>query len=120
MLMNDLNFFGFLFESLVIRDLRIYVEAHQGQVYHYRHHDTGKEIDAIVELADGRWGAFEIKLGQNHIDDAAKNLLSIQSSMSSLPGSNGPHVLCIICGLTSYAYQRDDGVYVIPITALRD
>lgn len=120
MLMHDLNLFGLLFESLVIRDLRIYVEAHLGQVFHYRHHDTGKKIDAVIELADGRWGALEIKLGQNQIDDAAKNLLAIKDSMSDPKGVNGPHVLCVVCGLTNYAYRREDGVYVIPITALRD
>ncbi len=120
MLLSDLNLFGFLFESLVIRDLRIYVEANQGQVFHYRHHDTGNEIDAVIELADGRWGAFEVKLGANQVDEAAKNLLAIQSAMSKSPGTNGPSVLCVICGLIDFAYQRDDGIFVIPITALKD
>jgi hypothetical protein len=118
MLINDLNLFGFLFESLVIRDLRIYAGANQGRVFHYRHHSTGKEIDAVVELADGRWGAFEIKLGANQIDRAAENLISIQSTMLKSNESRSPQVLCVICGLTNYAYRRDDGVFVVPITAL--
>lgn len=119
-LMKDLHLFGFLFESLVVRDLRIYAEANLGQVFHYRNHNTGKEIDAIIELADGRWGAFEIKLGANQIDRAAENLLAIQSSIAKSDKETGPQVLCVICGLTNYAYQRNDGVFVIPITALRD
>ncbi|MDD2302100.1 MAG: DUF4143 domain-containing protein [Eubacteriales bacterium] len=118
MLINDLNLFGFLFESLVIRDLRIYAGANQGRVFHYKHHDTGKEIDAVVELADGRWGAFEIKLGANQIDRAAENLISIQSTMLKSDESRSPQVLSVICGLTNYAYRRDDGVFVVPITAL--
>ena len=88
--------------------------------YHYRNHNTGKEIDAIIELVDGRWGAFEIKLGTSQIDHAAENLLAIQSSIVKSNKETGPQVLCVICGLTNYAYQRNDGVFAIPITALRD
>ena len=121
MLINDLNLFGFIFESLVIRDLRIYAEANRGQVFHYRQHDTGKEIDAVVELPDGRLGAFEVKLGANQIDSAAENLIAIQASMTKGSKSKGPQVLCVICGLSNYAYQRkNDGVFVVPITALRE
>ena len=120
MLLHDLNFFGFFFESLVIRDMRIYAEANQGRVFHYRHHDTGKEIDAIVEMPDGKWGAFEIKLGANQIEQAAENLLSVQKHLSQEGKASTPELLCVICGLSGYAYQRKDGVFVIPITTLRD
>jgi hypothetical protein len=72
--LSDLNYMGFLFESLVVRDLRIFAQAIDGRVYHYRD-DQGCEIDAIVELADGRWGAFEVKLGPGRVDEGAQNLL---------------------------------------------
>jgi hypothetical protein len=120
LLLQDLNYLGFLFESMVIRDLRIYTEAHQGNIFHYRHHDTGREVDAIIETADGSWGAFEIKLGENQVDEAAKNLLEVQSFMAESGASSPPKVLAVLCGLSSGAYQRPDGVYVIPVTALKD
>lgn len=117
-LLNDLNTFGFLFEGLCIRDLRIYAESFGGQLFHYRDH-SGREIDAVIELPDGRWGAFEIKLGANQIDTAAKELLAIQKLMSDDPKAKPPELLCVICGLTNYAYTREDGVRVVPITSLK-
>lgn len=117
MLLNDLNLFGFLFESLVIRDLRIYSEFYGGKVFHYRHLDTSHELDAVVEFPDGRWIAIEIKLGANQIDAAAMSLLSFKQHYSN--GKSDPTALVIICGLTSYSYQREDGVYVVPITSLK-
>lgn len=115
LLMQDLKTFGFLFEALCERDLRIYAEAAGGHLFHYRDY-AGREIDAVVELPDGRWGAFEIKLGANQIDKAATNLLAIKESMLEKP----PAFLCVICGLTNMAYTRKDGVMVVPITALKD
>ncbi len=114
MLFNDLNTFGFLFEALCERDLRIYAEANDGKLFHYRD-SNNREIDAVVEMPDGSWGAFEIKLGANQIDKAAENLLSIKKAMQS----NEPSFLCIICGMTNMAYTRKDGVMVVPITALK-
>lgn len=119
MLLKDLNFFGFIFESLVIRDLKIYAEANRGSVYHFRHHDTGDEIDAVIELDDGTWGAFEIKLGHNQVDKAAENLLKIKMNLDELNNKQSPTVLCVICGLGEYAYKRPDGVFVIPINSLK-
>lgn len=119
MLMNDLNTFGFLFESLCIRDLSVYAESFGGRLYHYRDSE-GREIDAVVEFPDGRWGAFEVKLGADRIDEAAENLLKIDELTSRDPKSKKPSVLCVICGIISAAYKRDDGVYVIPITALKN
>ena len=117
-LFNDLNTFGFIFEALCEHDLRIYAEASGGRMYHYR---DGKdnEMDAVVEMHDGSWGAFEIKLGADKIDDGAKNLLRISKLLAG-NGAATPKVLCVICGMTKYAYRRPDGVYVVPITALRD
>lgn len=119
MLLKDLNFFGFIFESLVIRDLKIYAEANRGSVYHFRHHDTGDEIDAVIELDDGTWGAFEIKLGHNQVDRAAENLLKIKMNLDQTNNKHSPTVLCVIFGLGEYAYKRPDGVFVIPINSLK-
>lgn len=120
MLLKDLNLFGFIFESLVIRDLKIYAEANRGSVYHFRHHDTGDEIDAVIELDDGTWGAFEIKLGHNQVDKASENLLKIKMNFDQMNHEKSPTVLCVICGLGEYAYKRPDGVFVVPIGCLRE
>lgn len=116
-LINDLNTFGFLFESLVERDLKIYGESFGAKLLHYQDY-KGHEIDAALELEDGRWCAFEIKLGGHQIDEAAKNLIKINNSIVS-NGGRGPSVMCVICGMSNAAYLRDDGVYVVPITALK-
>ena len=75
------------------------------------------EIDAVVELPNGKWGAFEIKLGANQIDAAAKDLLKMRDIMER--EGTAPSILCVICGMTNMAYTREDGVLVVPITALR-
>lgn len=117
MLLNDLNTFGFIFEALCEHDLKIYASGCGGELFHFRD-DRGNEIDAIVELADGRWGAFEIKLGANQIDSAAEELLKMKKIMEK--EGREPSVLCVICGMSNMAYKRADGVFVVPITALRD
>ena len=117
-LLNDLETLGFLFESLCERDLKIYAESFGAHLYHYQDY-ANKEIDAVLELQDGRWCAFEIKLGANQIDEAARNLLSIRNSIEE-SGGTLPSVMCVICGLSNAAYQREDGVFVVPITALKN
>ena len=117
-LFSDLNTFGLLFESLCIRDLRIYSEAIEAKLYHYRD-EKGREIDAVIELSDGKWGAFEIKLGANQIDKAAEKLIRISKLMASDKKSVTPEILCVICGISGYAYTREDGVMVVPITELK-
>ena len=117
-LIKDLDTFGFMFEALVERDLRIYAESFGGELYHYQDY-KGNEIDAVVELENGDWCGIEIKLGANKIDEAAQKLLKIKKSIIE-NGGKGPKSLCIICGLTNAAYKRPDGIYVIPITSLRD
>ena len=114
-LMGDLNTFGFMFESLCEHDLQIYAECAGGSLYHYRD-DSGREVDAIVESEDGSWGAFEIKLGAGQIDDAAEHLLRMRDVFESR--GNTPFVLCVISGLSNWAYRRPDGVFVVPITSL--
>lgn len=117
-LIGDLETFGFLFEALCERDLKIYDESFGSQLYHYQDYDN-KEIDAVIELKDGRWCAFEIKLGANQIDQAASNLLDIREKIIK-DGGKAPSTMCVLCGLTNAAYQRPDGVYVVPITALKN
>ena len=113
-LLNDLELFGFMFESLVVRDLRIYIEHLGGSLYHYRD-SNGDEIDAILELSDGEIGAIEIKLGVGKIDEAAKNLIKYSNKFKIKP-----KFLCVISGMIDYAYKREDGVYVVPLLALKD
>ena len=114
---DDINTMGFLFESLCTRDLRIYADKLNGAVYYYRD-KNGLEADAIVHLNNGDWGAVEIKLGGNEIDEAAKNLIKLKNKIDT-DDMREPRFLMILTGL-SYAYRREDGVYVIPIGCLRD
>mgnify|MGYP003371228792 FL=1 len=117
-LINDLNTFGFLFEALVERDLKIYADSFNAKCYHYQDYQD-KEIDSVIELEDGNWCAFEIKLGAHQIEKAANDLLNLKKQIERENGKV-PSVLCVICGLTNAAYQRPDGVYVVPITALKN
>ena len=117
-LIGDLETFGFLFEALVERDLKIYAESFGANLFHYQDYNN-KEIDAVIELEDGRWCAFEIKLGANQIDKAATELVTLHNSIEQ-EGGIAPSVLCVICGLSNAAYVRPDGVFVVPITALKN
>ncbi len=118
-LLNNLETYGCMFESMCVRDLTIYAEAVEGELYHYRD-KKNYEIDAIIELCDGRWAAFEIKVGFNQVDEAAENLLKVCEYLSSSSRAGAPEFMCVICGMSTAAYRRQDGVYVIPITALKD
>ncbi len=115
-LINDLQTFGFLFEALAERDLSIYASASGCKLYHYQDYKDN-EVDAIVEAPDGEWGAIEIKLGAGEIDYAAKTLLKADKAMREATGK-GAAFLAVVCGLISYGYTREDGINVIPITAL--
>ena len=117
MLMEDFNTFGLLFESLCIRDLRIYSQALDGEVFHYRDKND-LEVDAIIRLDDGRWGAIEIKLGSSEIDVAAKNLFKLKSKIDE-EKMGQPSFLMVLTG-TEYGYKREDGIYVIPIACLKN
>lgn len=118
MLINDLETLGFLFESLCVRDLRIYAESFNAQLYHYQDYKN-REVDAVISFEDGSWGAFEIKLGANQIESAAKNLLALRNDLMKENPKLAPSLLCVICGLSNAAYLRPDGVFVVPITALK-
>ena len=117
MLLHDLHTFGFIFESLCEHDLKIYAQVNDGELYHFRD-DKGNEVDAVVQWPDGSWGAFEIKLGAKQIDQASQNLIKIKN-IFEMEGEQPPAILAVICGLSNMAYQRKDGVFVIPITALK-
>lgn len=117
-LIGDLETFGFLFEALVEHDLKIYAESFGANVFHYQDYNN-KEVDAIIELEDGQWCAFEIKLGANQIDKAAADLVALKNAITENDGI-APSVLCVICGMSNAAYVRPDGVFVVPITALKN
>jgi hypothetical protein len=114
-LLYDLNTFGFMFEALVERDLRIYIEYLDGHLYHFRDNASGDEVDAILELRDGSYGAIEIKLTDKGIEDAKKSLLKFYKNVKVKP-----KFMCIIVGYYEAIIQdKDTGIYIVPITALK-
>ena len=113
-LFRNMGLFGSLFEALAIRDLRVYSQVIDGQVYHY-HDTTGLEVDAIVSLADGRWCAIEIKLNSGE-DEGARNLIRFRNK-TRLADGTGPSFLAVLTG-TGFYHVRPDGVLVIPIGCL--
>ena len=116
-MIGDLETFGFLFEALVERDLKIYAESFGANVFHYQVYNI-KEIDAVIELENGSWCAFEIKLGANQIEKAATELIALRDDIVKACGS-APSILSVICAMANAAYVRPDGVFEIPITALK-
>ncbi|MCM1483131.1 MAG: DUF4143 domain-containing protein [Muribaculaceae bacterium] len=119
-LMNDLNTFGLMFETLCIRDLRVYADAIGGTVYHYRD-KNGLECDAVVHLKNGRYGLIEVKLGgEKLINEGASNLVKLAEKIDT-DKMNPPSFLMVLTGVGQYAYKRpSDGVYVVPIGSLKD
>ncbi|WP_244963363.1 ATP-binding protein [Actinomyces trachealis] len=115
-LLRDIEAFGLQFESLCVRDLRVYAEANDGTVYHYRD-KTGLEADAVVVLADGRWAPVEIKLGTRQLDAAAAHLRRLRDRVD-LDRMREPSFLVVITAGAA-AYRRDDGVLVLPLACLR-
>ncbi len=118
-LVNDLKTFGFLFETLCVRDLRVFADALNGQVYHYRDKD-GLECDAVVHLRNGAYGLIEIKLGgEKLIEEGAESLKAMQSKIDT-GKMKAPSFLMVLTGTGDYAYRRHDGVYVVPIGCLKN
>ncbi len=118
-LINDLNTFGFLFETLCIRDLRVFADALDGEVYHYRD-KAGQECDAVIHLRNGKYGLIEIKLGGDKlIEEGAKSLKSMVKKIDT-DKMNSPSFLMVLTGIGNYAYKRQDGVYVVPIGSLKN
>lgn len=116
-LLKDFEFFGFVFEALCIRDLRIYANQINGEVFHYRD-DYGLECDAIIRLRDGSYALIEIKLGGKAEESAATNLQNLEKLLA-LKGHPAPKFKMILTG-GEYAYERNDGIFVVPIGCLRD
>lgn len=118
-LMVDLNTFGFMFETLCVRDLRIYAEANNGKVYHYRD-GKGLECDAVIHLRDGRYGLIEIKLGGDRlIDEGAANLIKLRDKINT-DKMKEPSFMMVLTATGNFAFRRKDGVYVVPITFLKN
>ena len=118
-LINDLNTFGFIFESLCVRDLRVFAEALNGEIYHYRDKD-GQECDAVIHLRNGKYGLIEIKLGGDKlIEEGAKSLKTMEAKIDTKK-MNTPSFLMVLTGVGDYAYRRKDGVYVVPIGCLKN
>lgn len=118
-LVNDLKLMGLIFENLCVRDLRVYADALDGNVYHYRD-KTGLECDAVIHLRDGRYGLIEIKLGGDKlISEGAENLLKLAGRIDT-DKMKRPSFLMVLCGVAPFAYKRDDGVFVVPIACLKD
>ena len=114
MLLRDLRTFGFLFESLAVRDLEIYAESMDARLYHYQDYDND-EFDAVLQFPDGSWSAFEVKFNPADADAAAADLVRIAAKFTRNP----PRSLAVVVGKHGIAHRRPDGVYVLPITALR-
>lgn len=116
-ILKDFNTFGFFFESLCARDIRVYAAANDGEIYHYRD-KSNLESDMIIRLNDGRWAPVEVKLGSKEIEEAAKHLLELKAKID-ISKVGEPSFMMILTG-GQYAYRRDDGVYVVPIGCLKD
>lgn len=116
-LLNDFNTFGLLFESLCIRDLRVYAEAIDGEVFHYRD-KSGLEADAVIHLNDGRWGAIEVKMGAKEIEEAAEHLITLKVKVNT-DKMREPAFLMVLTG-GELAYKRKDGVFVVPLGCLKN
>lgn len=118
-LINDLKTFGFMFETLAVRDLRVYAEALGGMVYHYRDKD-GQECDAVIHLRNGKYGLIEIKLGGDiFIEEGVKSLKAMASKID-IEKMNAPSFLMVLTGVGDYAYRRKDGIYIVPIGCLKN
>lgn len=116
-ILMDFEYFGFLFESLVTRDLRVYTQMLDGDIFHYRDKDN-LEADLIIRLFDGRWAAVEVKLGSKEIDDGAGHLIELSKKVDTSKVGE-PAFLMVVTG-GQFAYRRDDGVLVVPIGCLKD
>ena len=118
-LLSDLNTFGLLFETMCIRDLRVFADALNGSVYHFRD-KSGLECDAVIHLRNGSYGLIEVKLGGDKlIEDGAENLKKLMNKVDTTR-MKSPSFLIVLVGVGDYAYRRPDGVYVVPIGCLKD
>ncbi len=118
-LVNDLKTFGLMFETLCVRDLRVFADALNGEVYHYRDRD-GQECDAVVHLKNGKYGLIEIKLGGDRlIEEGAKSLKTMEAKIDT-DKMKAPSFSMVLTGTGDYAYRRKDGIYIVPIGCLKN
>jgi len=115
--LKDFEYFGFLFEALCARDVRVYAQQNDGDVFHYRD-KSGLEADMIVQLRDGRWGAIEVKLGNKQIEQAADNLIKLKEKIDT-DKMREPSFLLVLTG-GQFAYRRKDGIWIVPIGCLKN
>ena len=118
-LMNDLNTLGLFFETMCIRDLRVYADALDGSVYHYRD-KNGLECDAVVHLRNGSYGLIEIKLGGERLVEDGARTLNALARLIDTTRMKAPSFRMVLTGVGDYAYKRTDGVYVVPVGSLKD
>ena len=118
-LINDLNTFGLMFETLCVRDLRVYAEALNGNVYHFRD-KNGLECDAVVHLRNGSYGLVEVKLGGDELIEEGAESLKTFASKIDIERMKEPAFKMVLIGVGTYAYRREDGIYVVPIGCLKD
>jgi predicted AAA+ superfamily ATPase len=116
---NNLEYMGLIFENLCVRDLRVYADSLDGSVYHYRD-KTGLECDAVVHLRNGSYELIEVKLGGDKlINEGAQTLIKLAKKIDT-DKMKAPSFLMVLCGVTPFAYKREDGVFVVPVTCLKD
>ena len=117
--MNDLNTFGLFFETLCVRDLRVFVDVIDGQVYHFRDR-SGLECDTVIHLRNGSYGLIEIKLGgEKLINEGVAALMKLSSKIDTTK-MKAPSFMMVLTAVGKYAYRRKDGIYVVPIGCLKD
>ena len=117
-MLSDIQTLISLFKALCVRDLRIYAQSFGSKLYHYQDY-ANREIDAVIVHPDNTWSAVEIKLGANQIDDAARKLLKIKKKLELASKNCAPKQLIVLSGMSNAAYQRPDGVFVLPLLALK-
>lgn len=118
-LINDLNTFGLIFETLCVRDLRVYAEALNGKIYHFRD-KNGLECDAVIHLRNGSYGLVEIKIGGDNLIEEGAKTLKVLAGKIDLDRMKSPSFLMVLTAVGTYAYRREDGVYVVPVGCLKD
>ena len=118
-LINDTQTFGFLFETLCMRDLRVFADSLNGIVYHYRDKE-GQECDAVIHLRNGKYGLIEVKLGGDTLIEEGAKTLKLMKQKIDIEKMNYPSFLMVLTGVGNYAYQREDGIYVVPIGSLKN
>ena len=118
-LIKDLDTFGFIFETMCVRDLRVYAESLGGDIYHFRD-SNGLECDMVIHFRNGKYGLIEVKLGGDKlIEEGVKNLLKLKKTIDT-DKMGEPSFMMVLTATGQYAFQREDGVYIVPLTTLKN